>query len=185
MGVGLVLKKPLAFFYVQWPRRDFAQKAKSKRHPSNSCVYKGKYKQLKYAVGLPEKSRFAWTGAARNHWVMKTFQCWRLHARSKKWLEWRKTEHSQRDRLGCHLLPTTKLYCGSSSLPFLSRKTGWIDWAFIIVYCDACVCQSTNIPLENETHSTIYHEHSTKILFQSVTTYENRLQCSLFYVYVD
>ena len=27
-------------------------------------------------------------------------------------------------------------------------------------------CQSTNIPLENETHSTIYHEHSTKNLFQ-------------------
>ena len=45
------------------PRRDFAQKAKSRsrRHSSNSRVYYGKYLQLKYTViqSIWKKSRFA------------------------------------------------------------------------------------------------------------------------------
>ena len=43
-----------------------------------------------------KKSRFAWSGAAWNRWVM-----WRFHITpaSKRWLGWRKTENPRGNRL--------------------------------------------------------------------------------------
>ena len=63
----------LIFFYYE-RCRDFARKSKSRGGTLVACVY---FKESTYSWNIQsacqKKSRFAWTGAAWNLWVMMTF----------------------------------------------------------------------------------------------------------------
>ena len=86
-------------FTSNCPRGDFAQKAKS---GGGTLITRAYIKGSTYSWNIQwlchKKSRFAWTGAARNRWVMIMFLL--FAPASTKWLGWRKDRKSRRDRLG-------------------------------------------------------------------------------------
>ena len=88
-GSLLSPKVKLNINFVIAPGRDFAQKAKSR---GGTLVTRAYIKESNYSWNIQsvcqKKSRFAWTGAARNRWVMMTFLL--FAPASTKWLGWRK-----------------------------------------------------------------------------------------------
>ena len=106
---------------------------------------------------MPEKSRFAWTGAARNRWVMMTFLL--FAPANKRWLGWRKTENpegtawvdfvtfivqSYFDTLLRCVLSVT--FCGAAFLKVMDQKTlvkrRWSYKVCITVYISINSCQT-------------------------------------------
>ena len=75
-------------------RRDFAQRAKSR---GGTLVTRAYVKESTYSWNIQsysqcrKKSRFAWTGAARNRQVMMTFLL--FAPAGTKWLGWRRTKN--------------------------------------------------------------------------------------------
>ena len=66
------------YLFVICQRRDPSSRRRNPEEASSSQVCIEKFLQLKYIVEIHsqytrKKSRFAWSGAARNHWVMVTF----------------------------------------------------------------------------------------------------------------
>ena len=66
------------YLFVNCQRRDPSSRRRNPEEASSSQVCIEKFLQLKYIVEIHsqytrKKSRFAWSGSARNHWVMVTF----------------------------------------------------------------------------------------------------------------